>query len=254
MDNFNCPNCGIILEITSNLCYNCSYDVSKISEIIKKGDIYFGLEKFPEAFDCYEKALKIDSKNSLVWIRKGNVFLRQGSEAERNKSNKKCIICPVLSEVFYEDAIKCYNKAIEINPEFKEALDPELLGFLGYVHNIGYAIQADKHELHTVYILVNKEGIPQAIAERTKHGHLVEKHPESQQEYYPLGLEGIILTYVDIMVSKEPNISFEARVSEIKSYVKTIELIDDKKEEFLRNFLAAVPRYKRYESIINALI
>ncbi|KYC50938.1 MAG: Tetratricopeptide repeat protein [Candidatus Methanofastidiosum methylothiophilum] len=140
MDTFNCPNCGKILKITSNYCYNCSYDVRKISEIIKKGDIYFSLEKFPEAFDCYEKALKIDSKNSLIWIRKGNVFLRQGSEAERNKSDKKCILCPVLSEVFYEDAIKCYNKAIEINPEFKEAFYKKGLA----LEKLGKSIEAKK--------------------------------------------------------------------------------------------------------------
>ncbi len=202
-----------------------------------------------------EKKKKMAEKNQ---IKKYNrEFGKELVEKYLKDCNQK-LLASDLSLVEHAElcANRCYQLAIRIiekNPEFKDALDPELLGFLGYVHNIGYAIQADKHELHTVYILVNKEGFPQSIAEQTKHGHLVEKHPESH-EYYPLGLEGIILTYVDIMVSKNPNISLDERVKEVNDYVSKSSLSEEKKEDFLRNFNAAVPRYRRYESIIKGLL
>lgn len=122
MKNFNCPRCKLEIKSNPNFCNSCGFDLRKITELISKGDLFFSQGKYPEAIECYDGAIKIDSKCSLAWFGKGNVFLKQGKDSEDVKYCVKCYLCPVLSEVFYEDAVKCYNKAIEIDPKFTDAL------------------------------------------------------------------------------------------------------------------------------------
>jgi hypothetical protein len=91
------------------------------------------------------------------------------------------------------------------------------------------------------------------VAERTKHGHLVEKYSESS-DYYPVGVEGMILTYVDILVNNNGNHSVESRISEIENYINRSSFTDSEKSSFLENFKKAIPRYTRYEKIIKSMM
>lgn len=150
----------------------------------------------------------------------------------------------------------CYDYAKKIiakNPEFNVILDPELVGFLGHVANIGYRIRKEAHELHTIYLLENKEKIPHDIAIKASHGQLVETLGNNE-EYYPVGIEGILLTYIDIAVRNGPIIAMDERAKEIESQIKGQSISEENKKEALANFAKALNRYKRYEKIIKSLL
>jgi hypothetical protein len=127
------------------------------------------------------------------------------------------------------------------------------VGFIGYVHNIGYKINREIHELHTIYLLENKEHIPPEIAIKTRHGQLVEQYGK-EEEYYPVGLEGIILTYLDIALRDGDRIPLEERATEIEEYIQNGDYAENVKQDLLMYFRKALPRYQRYEKIITTLI
>lgn len=116
-----CPKCGIEVESNLKLCDNCDLDLKKIAMLIQEGDSFLKKEKYQDAISCYEKAIKLGKKNAPAWCGKGNALFNQGKNSEDVKLCVKCHLCPVLSEAFYEDAIKCYDKAISIDPQLKEA-------------------------------------------------------------------------------------------------------------------------------------
>jgi len=150
----------------------------------------------------------------------------------------------------------CYDYAKKIiakNPEFGVIMDPELVGFLGYVANIGYRIRKEAHELHTIYLLENKEKIPHDVAIKASHGQLVETLGNNE-EYYPVGIEGILLTYIDISVRTGPIVGIDQRAKEIETQIKSQTISEEAKKEALLNFAKALIRYKRYEKIIKALM
>lgn len=121
MENFHCPKCRLEIKSDSNFCHKCGFDLRKITGLLRDGDIFYKEDKCPVAIDCYEKAIKIDSNNALAWYGKGSVLLKQGKNSEDVTYCVKCQLSPVLSEAFYNDAVKCYEKATKINPEFKDA-------------------------------------------------------------------------------------------------------------------------------------
>lgn len=151
----------------------------------------------------------------------------------------------------------CYNLASTIiakNGEFKKELNPEFLGFLGYVHNIGIFIKRERHELHTIYLLTKKEEIPDEIAVMTRHGQLVEDYKGDGEDYLPIGLTGIILTYADISARDGQVLSIQERTNEmIQQMQKKVGLFKDYTPDMIERFKTAIPRYQRYETILNCL-
>ena len=128
----------------------------------------------------------------------------------------------------YKTGEAAYELAKEIiakNPEFEFIIDPEIVGFIGYVHNIGYKISQDIHELHTIYLLENKEHIPPEIAIKTRHGQLVEQHGKDE-EYFPVGIEGIILTYIDISLRDGETVTMDERATEIEEHIQSQDYSD----------------------------
>jgi hypothetical protein len=167
---------------------------------------------------------------------------------------------PQLLAHSYKCGELCYELAMKIlakNPEFEKELDPETMGFLGYTHNIGTLVSRDKHELHTMYLLTTKEGVPENIAIKTRHGQLVEDYDDPK--YYPIGLEGILLTYVDVSVRPHhPDgeiLPMKDRVNEMLKLMQTRESVFVKyTDEMVAKFKKAIPRYLRYERIIQSLL
>jgi hypothetical protein len=164
---------------------------------------------------------------------------------------------PDLWKHSYQVAELCYNLASAIiakNGEFKKELNPEFLSFLGYVHNIGIFIKRERHELHTIYLLTKKEGIPDEIALMTRHGQLAEDYAGDGEDYLPIGLTGIILTYADISAREGPIITIQDRTQEmIRQMEQKQGLFKDYSSDMIQRFKAAIPRYQRYEAIINCL-
>lgn len=142
------------------------------------------------------------------------------------------------------------------NPELPD-FDPEFVGFLGFVHDIGYSIAAEKHEVHTINILVDKENIPPRVARFAMHGQLREQYGVKEGillRYLPYGLEGMVLTYADMSVRIGEPITLKERAKEIIERVKHIATMSEQlKKNIEENMYKALPRFERYEKIVLAL-
>jgi len=64
------------------------------------GNVYFGMEEYDKAEECYNEALRIDPMNEEAWNNKGFLYFTQSK---------------------FDMALNCYEKAIEINPSYRQA-------------------------------------------------------------------------------------------------------------------------------------
>jgi hypothetical protein len=130
-------------------------------------------------------------------------------------------------------------------------IDPIVVGSIGYVHDIGYTVRAEKHELETVKLLI-KEGFPITNAELAMHGQGWEQFPEDTDHdlLLPKGYEGKILTLADMsMDPKDGVIAVEDRAERIKSAVRGApdEVLPlNIKEGICNGMDNALPRFKQY--------
>ena len=151
-------------------------------------------------------------------------------------------------------AYKIAQKVSARNPEL--GLDSELIGFLGYSHDIGYSIADGKHEVHTINLL-EKEGYEHAIARKAMHGQLLEQFSENEgnvEKYLPQGIEGMILTYADMSVRSGEPVSIKERASKIIERIKSIPTMSEQlKTEIETNMCKALLRFERYEKVVLAL-
>lgn len=135
-----CPKCRAKVDLNMDKCDKCGFDLKKIFQLIIDGDKFCNQEKYPDAIECYEKVIKLDKKNAIAWCGKANALLRQGENSEGVTYCVKCQLSPVLSEAFYEEAVKCYEKATKINPEFKDAWYKKGVAF----ERLGKSLEAKK--------------------------------------------------------------------------------------------------------------
>ncbi|HBM45597.1 MAG: hypothetical protein UT05_C0005G0027 [Parcubacteria group bacterium GW2011_GWF2_38_76] len=149
---------------------------------------------------------------------------------------------------------KVAKRIAQNNPELN--INVDLCEFLGYCHDIGYFISPEKHEIHTIELL-KKEGLDPEIAKKAMHGQLAEQFGEKEgnvRQYFPVGIEGIILTYCDMSVRIGEPVAIKERAREIIERIKTIPTIPDAlKKDIEDNMIKALPRFERYEQIVLAL-
>jgi len=149
---------------------------------------------------------------------------------------------------------KVARRIAHINPEL--GLDAELCEFLGYSHDIGYSVADGKHEVHTIELL-QKEGVDAQIARKAMHGQLAEQFGEKEgnaEQYMPVGLEGIILTYCDMSVRTGEPVAIRERAAEIIERIRAAPTMPEQlKREIEENMHKALPRFERYEQIVLAL-
>ncbi|MBN2052527.1 HD domain-containing protein [Candidatus Woesearchaeota archaeon] len=155
-----------------------------------------------------------------------------------------------------ELAYKVADKIKKENPELID-FDPEFVGFLGYVHDIGYSVADGKHEVHTINILVEKENVSKDIARLAMHGQLAEQFGEKEgnvAQYLPVGLEGMILTYADMSVRTGEPVPMRERAKEIIERIKAIPTMSaELKKDIEDNMYKALPRFEQYERTILSL-
>ena len=149
---------------------------------------------------------------------------------------------------------KVAKRIAQKSPEL--SLDTGLCEFLGYTHDIGYSVAAEKHEVHTTEILKN-EGIDPSIARKAMHGQLAEQFGIKEgnvAKYLPQGIEGIILTYCDMSVRTGEPVTIRERAAEIIERIKSIPTMPDQlKLDITKNMNNALPRFEKYEQIILGL-
>ena len=142
------------------------------------------------------------------------------------------------------------------NPELELAgFDPDMIAFLGFTHDIGYAENSFKHECHSITSLL-EEGTDPNIAHQVMHGQLLEQFGPQEgvfDGYCPRGLAGMILTYADMHVRFEPE-QMENRRDEILDRVREHQKIPESiKAGIIKGMNDAFPRFERYRRVVHTL-
>jgi hypothetical protein len=143
----------------------------------------------------------------------------------------------------------------ERHPKLK--VDKELVGFLGYTHDIGQSITPAKHELKTIELLV-KECVPLEVAFKSMHGQLLEQFGQDSHSnlYVPVGYEGKIITVADMSVDPSDGvIAVEDRAERIKAGVTGIlNMPQTLKDSICNGMDAALPRFQKYRDELFGLM
>lgn len=74
--------------------------MGETDELIKKGKMFLVEGNFEQALSNFEQALLLDQKNAQIWNLKGAALRSMGR---------------------YDEAIECFNKALELDPADKYA-------------------------------------------------------------------------------------------------------------------------------------
>lgn len=116
---------------------------NETTPMIYKGDLLVQDGKYQDAVACYEKALSGDPKNAKIWVKKGDAYLLMAitdmteiRDMYKNltaRSGKPgSLEGSVPYDAFqssqpYQDAVKAYNKAIELDPMTSIAISGRIL-------------------------------------------------------------------------------------------------------------------------------
>ncbi|MFA4861560.1 RDD family protein [Methanoregula sp.] len=132
---------------------------NETTPVIFKGDLALQQGKFSEALTCYESALAAEPKNARIWIKKGDAHLLiavtgmqemrdmyRNLTAHTGKPGTIPRAAPV--DAFqttqpYQDAVKAYNKAIELDPMTSVAISGRILSSTGNLVNTYQGILED---------------------------------------------------------------------------------------------------------------
>ncbi|HBL58181.1 MAG TPA: hypothetical protein DDZ80_06520 [Cyanobacteria bacterium UBA8803] len=117
---------------------------SSYASLVREGNGLFKLERYPEALDSYENAIKLANEQQLnsaeAWLGKGRVLVQQqqyeaalASFSEAGKLAQATQNSEIISESWFEqgrglsqlgrfqDALKSYQLAVEANPNHERA-------------------------------------------------------------------------------------------------------------------------------------
>ncbi|MFA4875915.1 MAG: RDD family protein [Methanoregula sp.] len=120
---------------------------NETTPVIFKGDLYLQEGKFQDALACYNKAIAADPKNPKIWIKAGDANLLmavtgmkeirgmyRNLTAHSGKYEPVQNVAPVdayQTAQPYQEAMKCYNKAIELDPMTSVAISGRVLSSTG---------------------------------------------------------------------------------------------------------------------------
>ena len=83
---------------------------------------YCQLHKFEKSINCLDKAIQLEPKFALLWHGKGLVFTKMADELVRDQirmqeSGQTKEQHHHKAKRKFEEALECYDKAIELNPK-----------------------------------------------------------------------------------------------------------------------------------------
>ena len=114
---------------------------NETTPLIFQGDLYLKEGRFRDAVSSYEQAIAKDPKNARIWVKKGDAYLTEATiemakmrDMYRNLTSAKPGTAQdmVSSDAFrstqpYQEAVKAYNKAIELDPLTSIAITERIL-------------------------------------------------------------------------------------------------------------------------------
>jgi len=132
---------------------------NETSPVIYQGDLFLAEKNYPDAIACYETAISHDPKNAKIWVKKGDAYLSQATEEMakirdmyRNLTAKKPGSVPgtVSADAFrstgpYQEAVKAYNTAIELDPMTSIAITGRILSSTQHLLDTYEGILDDIH-------------------------------------------------------------------------------------------------------------
>ncbi len=107
-------------------CWDKLLDINPLNGAwwFNKGLTLEELKRYNEAVSCFNKALDLNPEIDLAWAKKGNFIVRQLRELVRKFLEGKISVEEFKSkksELDEEEAMRYFNKALEINPQLEWA-------------------------------------------------------------------------------------------------------------------------------------
>ena len=101
------------------------------------GDLYKFAGDYNSAIEWYKKCIEITPDDSAPYIYIGSILVKSGRLNEAEEYHRKATLCTegCIDEAYlnlgyvlraqerYTEALDCFNKALEIDPEYKEAIE-----------------------------------------------------------------------------------------------------------------------------------
>ena len=128
------PVLQIIPPIAEDAFKNTDTELSTYDILLKKGDDAYRQQKYEEAIDCYTKAVVFTPSDKITMLKIANIYKLLGNNAKAISFYDKIItIDENCSDAYfnkglvfanqkkYDDAIVCFEKVIELSPEYPYA-------------------------------------------------------------------------------------------------------------------------------------
>jgi len=115
---------------------------NETTPMILKGDLLLEEGKFTDAVSCYEKAIAADPKNARLWIKKGDAHLLMAmtgmqeirgmyrnltAHGKPGQAGGAASVDSFQATQPYQEAVKSYNRAIELDPMTSVAISGRIL-------------------------------------------------------------------------------------------------------------------------------
>jgi tetratricopeptide (TPR) repeat protein len=90
---------------------------------INKGNALDAQGKYDEAIKAHDEAIRLDPNDAAAWIGKGNALLNQGTYNDIKVSSAfpSNFWQEIYAQGKYDEAIKCYDEAIRLDPNLSAA-------------------------------------------------------------------------------------------------------------------------------------
>ena len=133
-----------IIENKESAQSSSTNSLSSYDELIKKGDIAYKAQKYTEALDYYTKAVVYKPQDKITILKIANIYKLTGNNTKAlsfydklltmDKNNTDAYFNKGLvfaNQKNYDDAIKCFERVIQLSPDYPYAEYPYAYYSLG---------------------------------------------------------------------------------------------------------------------------
>jgi len=123
-----------IISYTTPVNTSSNYSTKSASDWNNEGDAFYKEKNYEEAIKCFNKAIEMDSCNSLYWSNKGYTLYTLGRYEEAIECYDRVLSIAPEDDVIWterglalyelgrdEEALESFNNALAINPDYETA-------------------------------------------------------------------------------------------------------------------------------------